>query len=45
MAEIAKKIINHLNKNNLCKAYELYVQNSNKGIEHIINNIKDEFLN
>ncbi len=40
MAESLKKIIDHLNKNDLDKAYELCDQNSDKKIKHIINNIK-----
>ena len=40
MAETLKKIIAHLNNNNLSAAYALCETNENKKIEHIIFNIK-----
>ena len=40
MSESLNKIIDYLNKNNLDKAYKLCDQNTDKKIEHVINNIK-----
>tara|TARA_B100001057_G_scaffold19897_1_gene18457 strand:- start:68 stop:1795 length:1728 start_codon:yes stop_codon:yes gene_type:complete len=44
MAEILKKIINHLNNNNLSEAFILCENNKDKKIDHIILNIKGVIL-
>ena len=40
MADILKKIIDHLNNGNLSEAFNLCENNNNNKIEHLILNIK-----
>ena len=40
MKDILKKIINHLNNNNLSEAFDLCENNENNKIKHVIFNIK-----